>query len=352
MQRVAAAGAAAATVGFVADEYKAWSGPCAKSHAKHLLGNARERLVQLPQGGGRDPECRRLLLQAAKVCPEEAVLLDEVGEGLRLLGEPAAALALFVRAVRRGVWRHPLQRALLAEEDLFLPSEPFLGPAALAEMPELQRLLRYVQRRLPAYREEFLRAKRSSEFIDTRVHTACAPGERCWGPVAFPSLARWYEGHWRHHYIATQNPLEVCNDLSFPLLCSSMRNFLTSPEGRSVFMMQVAVTEVDGPSCHVPLHRSRVQERLRMMCPLSVPPNSSSVLRFPGFADRRFQAGRCWWFDESFEHEMRHKGGTRSALVFDVVHPAAEPTRRVRGKWAKRRVMPQSRLVGNWSLDL
>merc|ERR1719235_2609480 len=91
-------------------------------------------------------------------------------------------------------------------------------------------------------------------------------------------------------------------------------------------MIRVTVTEVHPPKTHIPRHSSPQQGRLRLLCPLVVPHGSVSRLVFPGHGEKVYetaQEGACWWFDESFEHELLYEGAApRASLIIDVPHPS------------------------------
>lgn len=330
--------ALAGLLGQVVGAQRTHQRPMACAHgtaAEEALLAARARFERLPPGGGRDPEGRALLLQAAAACPSDARVQDEVGEGLRLLQEPLAALALFARAARRGLWHHPLQRVL---EDFQpkLRSARLLGPIAMEELPELREMLDAVNGNWATFRAEFLQARQRPESGFVQLQQ-CPIGERCWQR----SPPRWRAGSWSHYYVAPTEPVSAygewfwdgdsrkCNWAGYPKLCALLMQLR-----RGGFeVTQVAITQVQGPRTHIPAHRSQ-QWRLRLVCPLVVPRNSTSLLRFPGFGVQPFRAGQCWWFDESYEHELIYQGPSfRAALILDLRHPGLDG-RASRGLWA------------------
>eukprot|EP00928_Gymnodinium_smaydae_P054655 TRINITY_DN38384_c0_g1_i1.p1 TRINITY_DN38384_c0_g1~~TRINITY_DN38384_c0_g1_i1.p1 ORF type:complete len:709 (+),score=63.71 TRINITY_DN38384_c0_g1_i1:42-2168(+) len=328
---VAASFAATSTVGLTEDFVDARA--CkSSSQAWAALEKAKALLLDLPNEGGSSPEARDLIMKAVRTCPNDPAVLNEAGEGLRWLLEPQAALALFASATNRGVWRHPLQRIVNGFKP-DLRSAAVLRQDAFEELPELRTILDEVQGKWKQFRDEFVIARRKFHSNVRQIQT-CAVGTRCGqGP-------RWREGTWLHYYIApteqmyTNGPWlwtgdeEKCNWRGFPKLCAQLIKLRR--DGFEV--TQVAVSEVLGPRTHIPVHGSE-QWRLRLMCPLVVPPNSTSLLIFPGYGAEMFEAGKCWWFDESYEHELFYEGSSfRAALLIDLKHPGLDG-RAPKGTW-------------------
>mmetsp|Transcript_129327 Transcript_129327/g.326536 ORF Transcript_129327/g.326536 Transcript_129327/m.326536 type:complete len:718 (-) Transcript_129327:2-2155(-) len=311
--------------------------PCSRTgDASRHLAAAHTRFRSLPVGGGWDPDARELLMRALHACPTDAKIIDEVGEGLRLLREPRAALALYSQGARLGLWHHPLQR-VVKDFNPGLRSSRLLGPTALEELPELHEMLLEVQGMWAALRAEFLAVRRHSKSRYVQIQLCLPSGTRCWEP--WPP--RWREGSWGHYYVAPTSPMDdwgewywdgeesKCNWAAYPQCC----DLLMRLRKRGLEVTQVAVTEVQAPRTLIPAHRSQ-QWRLRLVCPLVVPRNSTSILRFPGFGDKVFKAGECWWFDESYEHELLYTGlSFRSALFIDVKHPGRDGRSPI-GNWA------------------
>lgn len=89
---------------------------------------------------------------------------------------------------------------------------------------------------------------------------------------------------------------------------------------------RLSVSEVHPRKTYIPRHSSPQQGRFRLQCPLVVPPGSVSRLIFRGHHEISYGAGlegKCFWFDESFEHELEYRGNMpRASLLLDVPHPA------------------------------
>ena len=73
------------------------------------------------------------------------------------------------------------------------------------------------------------------------------------------------------------------------------------------------------PGTHVIAHTGPTNKKLR--CHMPVLGVQGSRLRV-GDDTREQEEGKCYVFDDSFEHEAWHSGGsTRIVLIFDVWHP-------------------------------
>jgi len=313
--------------------YDRFAGTCAKGPGLTLLTRARGLLATLPDGGRPDVTARKLLLSALRTCPHEAPVVDEVGEGLRLLGEPFAAMTLYTCASSWGLWRHPLQRILEAFKP-WLPSAAFLGPEVFGDLPELQWTLEIVQSFWTSIRTDFSRSRKRLKAF-SRLQHCTTRGSGCWVRAISPELKRWTSGTWSAYYVAElhEGIGYVCNIVHFPSFCTA----LAQVRSLGVKVVGAGISVVHGPSTHIPIHRSFQQERLRLMCGLWIPANSSSILRFPGFIEKAFELGKCWWHDESFEHELLHYGGDRWAMSVDIIHPAVDG-RVLHGNWVRSRL--------------
>merc|ERR1712046_158607 len=131
-------------------------------------------------------------------------------------------------------------------------------------------------------------------------------------------------GSWMEYSIwdpRRHNPAK-CIGGHFPRMCDLVQVLLV----RKVPLTRVSVSEVLPPYTRIPRHHSPQQGRIRLICPLEVAEGSSSRLIFPRVAEIVYGSsdhGKCWWFDESWEHEMIYEGDvSRASLVVDVPHPA------------------------------
>eukprot|EP00929_Paragymnodinium_shiwhaense_P053757 TRINITY_DN26931_c0_g1_i1.p1 TRINITY_DN26931_c0_g1~~TRINITY_DN26931_c0_g1_i1.p1 ORF type:complete len:667 (+),score=87.18 TRINITY_DN26931_c0_g1_i1:156-2156(+) len=296
-----------------------------------ILWKARRRLATLPDGGGKDPEARALLLEAAKTCPYEAIVQDEVGEGLRLLGEPDTALDIFDEAALRGVWRHPMQRILRNyRSDLVCPRRAVFSNEELMEYPALVSIAAWVQQKMADLRKEFLEARtnRIGQLIVQQLQTCPGENKKCWRKTLYPHVKRWEAGSWAHYWIVPlgqrykvpfvwDGDKTACSP-AMPIFCELLSEIHES--GTPV--LQAAISEVRGPTTMIPLHRSGEQGRLRLACTLTTPEKGDSLLHLPRIGEIAYREGACFWFDESFEHEVMHNlEGSRATLFMDISHP-------------------------------
>jgi len=323
----------------LAECYRTLDGPCVKPGSgagAELMREARLRLWALPDGPHHDPVAERLLMQVAEACPFDPVALDEVGEGLRRLGLNREALVLFIGASRRGLWRHPLQR-VLSNYVPELKSAALLGEGAMRELPELRQVLTVVQDRLCSINNEIFRVFRRSKTKRGSTAMLAVPcqARRCWGKSTFPDVYRVSQGAWLHYFISRHGEKHCeppsCNCQVYPRTCKLLKDLCDM--GRRT---QAMITEVTGPRSFISKHRSASQDRIRLVCPLAQPNGSVSELRFPGFGQVQYKSGHCFWFDESYEHEMLHTGPTRQAIIFDFHHPGADG-RTLQGSWLRSR---------------
>lgn len=76
------------------------------------------------------------------------------------------------------------------------------------------------------------------------------------------------------------------------------------------------------PNTHIKKHNGPTNKKLRCHLPLVVPPNGSCRLRV-GDEIIHAKEGKCFIFDDSFEHEAWNEDPTHSriVLIVDVWHP-------------------------------
>uniref|UniRef100_A0A7S0FWT4 Aspartyl/asparaginy/proline hydroxylase domain-containing protein n=1 Tax=Pyrodinium bahamense TaxID=73915 RepID=A0A7S0FWT4_9DINO len=152
----------------------------------------------------------------------------------------------------------------------------------------------------------------------------CEPGDSCNYRFTVMDPPGRGRGRWAEYTVWDPHRFEhgFCAIWAFPRACELVAALLAF----GVPLTRLSVTEVYPPETHIPRHHSPQQGRLRLLCPLEVAEGSSSRLVFPGEAELAYGAadrGRCWWFDESFEHELFYEGeAPRASLILDAPHPA------------------------------
>jgi len=236
-------------------------------------------------------------------------------------------MEVFLKAANEGVWCHPLQR----NPKIQCPPMPPDGGLPFLQMrgwSELDLILKAVRRRWGGIRRNFLTVIREQRVVCyTKLHV-CPAGRRCWKMSNAPRVGRWEEGAWGHFYIAPANPSHLnkyswdgtergCNPF-FPVVCNLLLMLLKT---HGIYIRTAALTQVEGPRTVIPKHRGPAGS-LRLLCPIQVPKNGSSVIRWPYYAEREFREKDCWWLDESYEHEVEHEApGPRTAFFMDVPSP-------------------------------
>mmetsp|Transcript_61908 Transcript_61908/g.180933 ORF Transcript_61908/g.180933 Transcript_61908/m.180933 type:complete len:486 (+) Transcript_61908:51-1508(+) len=275
-------------------------------------------------------EASRALHRAIALQPALRHVVGPAGEGLRMLGEEAAAARAFAAAVAGGAWRSPLQRP----RSFFWPgldSAPLPGESLEVSWPWCRRARLEAEAAVQAVAAEFERARPFHEPDNSDAVSAvsywvqkCDEQGSCHYRFAAtdPPSSAW--GKWAEYTVwdPKKHEEEVCFWDVFPRACNLMVRLRKS----GVPLSRVGITEVHPPRTRIARHHSPQQGRLRLLCPLLAAEGSLSRLRFPGAAELAYGAedkGRCWWFDESFEHELLYEGDApRSSLILDAPHPA------------------------------
>jgi len=261
--------------------------------------------------------------------PSSRQTLGYAGEGLRRLGFEKEASQIFEDAVEAGVWHHPLQRPKYA----FWPklkSTPLPQQVLEADFPWCRAARETVETALvtQGFRKEFEAAR--LVFSPTASNSGvsywnlnCAENTTC--ALRTLGLGDHGFGRWAEYTIwdPTRHEPSFCVTDGFPKMCALTMRLRTG----GVPMTRLSVTEVYPPWTYIPKHSSPQQGRLRLLCPLVVPRGSKSRLIFPGHTEATYTTqnheGACFWFDESFEHEMHYRGPSpRASLLLDMPHPA------------------------------
>ncbi|CAK0805568.1 unnamed protein product [Prorocentrum cordatum] len=267
------------------------------------------------------------LRRAISVRPRSRLVVGLAGEGLRRLGFEEEAAQAFKLAVERGVWHHPLQRPKHA----FWPALPsdVLDPGALLESmcPSCREARSYVEAALrqEALRDEFQIARLTEQLehsgVGYWIHS-CEKNSTC--SLEGLGMIDHGSGSWAEYTIwdpARHDPA-MCFWDTFPKMCKLVGHL----RGSGLPMTRLGVSEVHPPRTYIPRHSSPQQGRFRLQCPLVVPLGSKSRLIFRGHHEIAYgssRAGDCFWFDESFEHEVDYRGrSARASLLLDVPHPA------------------------------
>ncbi|MCB5909690.1 aspartyl/asparaginyl beta-hydroxylase domain-containing protein [Streptomyces pinistramenti] len=215
-------------------------------------------------------------------------------------GETAKAMECANAAVQQGVWDQPLQRA--REHIPGLRAQPLHDPGEFW-------FVGYLEENYPRIRAEVEKVLDSP--LDPVVPTTDDAGLIRKGSWKQGHLYR--DGRW-------QSPVRV----RFPVTASIVEKIpdVTELSPGVITMSRVA------PGTHIMPHCGPTNALLRIHLPIIVPTGVSIRV-----ADRemQWQEGRCLVFDDSFEHEVWHRGTEdRVVLILDVLHPDLEGDHRQR----------------------
>jgi hypothetical protein len=158
------------------------------------------------------------------------------------------------------------------------------------------------------------------EWVE-RLERACAEIEReCEDLQRSGALSRRPEGRggrWEtgHLFFLGEKSRELCEQ------CPKTTEVVESiPGATAAGLVYFAVLS---PGTHLEPHCGPINARLRCHLGLHVPDGCSIRV---GAEVRHWQPGRCLVFDDSFEHEVWHRGAEpRTVLVLDIWHPDLTP---------------------------
>lgn len=224
-----------------------------------------------------------------------------IRDGRRDLATAAAELA-----VRQGVWGNPLQRPVE-----YLPHG---GDRPVYEAEQFWFTV-HLQSCYPQIRAE--------------VDAVTDPAGQGFLPVEEPLLDG---GRWDQVilYEAGRRQERAC--ALFPVTASVVEQI---PEATTMGPGVVTLSWLE-PGTHIVAHCGASNGQLRVHLGLRVPDGAS--LRV-GEQVLRWQEGRCLVFDDSFEHEVWHRGSRpRLVLLLDVPHPGLDDEQRQRALARRRSV--------------
>ena len=215
-----------------------------------------------------------------------------------LLREGHADLAVQTArlAVEQGVWNHPLQRPV----DLVAN-----GSDRPVYSPDDFWFVHHLQEHYPKIRAE--------------IDAVTDPAQQGFAPVEEPLLGA---GRWDQVilYEAGRRQDRAC--AIFPVTASVVEQI---PEATTLGPGVVTLSWLE-PGTHVVPHCGRTNAQLRVHLGLRVP---DRVTIRVGDQTLTWQEGRCIVFDDSFEHEVWHRGEEpRLVLLLDVPHPALDERQR------------------------
>eukprot|EP00928_Gymnodinium_smaydae_P033443 TRINITY_DN23960_c0_g1_i1.p1 TRINITY_DN23960_c0_g1~~TRINITY_DN23960_c0_g1_i1.p1 ORF type:complete len:516 (+),score=75.29 TRINITY_DN23960_c0_g1_i1:166-1713(+) len=268
---------------------------------------------------------------ALALAPTDAEVMDIAAQMLQRVGHELEASAVLDAGIAAGYWPARDQRP-----HVYWPKLPVLPPVLpRGRYPELDKIRSFVQGLLPRIRDDMIRSWKlliqetlSNDFQKPRL---LDPWKRFQGI--------WYE---KKIYICSFGGHAPCDRELMPTLCDGLANLEgrvgedaktplncsgdfgthTFPEDGSVRILQATLSVVAPPLTSIDWHSSSQHGRLRLQCPIHVPPGSESKLFFRGNASVTYQQWRCFWFDESREHSVEYRGSDyRVSVLIDVFHP-------------------------------
>ncbi|MYW94284.1 aspartyl/asparaginyl beta-hydroxylase domain-containing protein [Amycolatopsis rubida] len=206
-------------------------------------------------------------------------------------GDPEKAMECAAAAVRQGVWDQPFQRA---REHI-----PGLRARPVHDAGEFW-FTAYLEENYPLIRAEI------EQVLDTPLDPVVPTTDDA-------GLIR--KGAWKqaHLYRDGRWQTRICS--RFPVTTGILDKV---PDVTALSPGVITVSRVS-PGTHIMPHCGPTNALLRIHLPITVPPGVSIRV-----ADRemRWQEGKCLVFDDSFEHEVHHRGTEdRVVLILDVLHP-------------------------------
>jgi aspartate beta-hydroxylase len=206
-------------------------------------------------------------------------------------GRTGDAHACAELAAAQGVWEHPLQRA---REYL-----PGLDARPLHDPDDFWFIAR-LEEQYPLIRTE----------IEGVLAAEANPVQRTTDDNALILAGDWKQAHLFRDGAWQENVAK-----HFPVT----RAILSEIPEITTFSPGVITVSRVLPGTHIMPHCGPTNAQLRVHLPLIVPPDVS--LRI-GERQLTWEEGRCMAFDESFEHEVWHRGSSdRVVLILDTVHP-------------------------------
>lgn len=297
-------------------------------------------------------EAVELLRSAVTLAPSSRPLMDAAVRALQDARRSAEAEELLRAATATGLWRVPYQRPT----NVFwrqLPVAPFPeSPELLAAAAVFQGSWDRVQveaRGLHRGRLAFFNG-----FAPCSARSTCREENAGLLPPRRSYAGRWEEGHLYSAEGGLGDGWQAssCSTAAAPVTCATLAE---AAKTSGLQLLRASISRVHGPRTRIPWHGSAAQGRLRLHCPLEVPPGAASLLRLGGGVSRAHEEGHCFWFDESVEHELVYTAPPgsppRVLLMVDAAHPgiavSGEPDLAVApftaGYWAAEHLAPELR---------
>lgn len=237
-----------------------------------------------------EEEQLELYLQAILLEPNHPLILGQLGVTLLATGRENLARALFIDAVRRGIWENVLQRPV----NYYVPgltSKPWYNAHDFSFTEIIEKGYEDIRKELLPVTEGngndlfYIEAENRNSFNIEGSWKTLIIRER----YSYTQLAKTY-------FPKTISWLEKCNE-----------DFLL-----------VKFSALD-PGTHILSHTGPSNERLRGH--FTIVHSGGAMLRV-GDEWRTWEEGKVFVFDSSWEHEVIHNGpDKRIILILDVWHP-------------------------------
>eukprot|EP00928_Gymnodinium_smaydae_P029961 TRINITY_DN22412_c0_g2_i1.p1 TRINITY_DN22412_c0_g2~~TRINITY_DN22412_c0_g2_i1.p1 ORF type:complete len:648 (-),score=90.56 TRINITY_DN22412_c0_g2_i1:362-2305(-) len=215
---------------------------------------------------------------------------------LEAAGRHADALAVRSVAVARGVWKHVLQRP----NALYVPALRATGWWNTDDLPEARAL----EEAYPVILKEYRALCNTHD-------------DRKWTPIADQPLV--LQGDWTDFKLIENGKFHSVNCARCPetmkLIQQHCPDIISQVRGSLIFSRLAGGTMLK-PHC------GPTNVRIRIHLGLEVPECPEAPRIRVGDEWRRWEAGKCLVFDDSFEHEVQHHGvDPRVVLIADIWHP-------------------------------
>jgi hypothetical protein len=213
-------------------------------------------------------------------------------------GEEGLARACADLAVRQGVWTHPLQRDRDHVDGL--TATPVHDPGGFWFVGHLE--------------------QRFAE-ISAEVRAVIGGSE---DPVRPTLEDDWLlrSGSWEQAYLLREGEWQeqVCAQLPVTMAVLAEIPEMTTLSPGVILLSRLT------PGTHIVPHCGSTNAVLRVHLPIIAPPGATIRV---GDRTLSWEEGRCLVFDDSFEHEVWHRGtADRVVLIMDVLHPELDAARR------------------------
>ena len=219
----------------------------------------------------------------------------------RRQGGDEARIACFVEAGRAGVWKRQWQYPQIFHDGL--AARPWWTEEQLE--PKTLSALRSLQQDWQLIRREALASRAGSHFRTE--------------PDALYEAGSWTELVLQLEGVASQ---AGCS--AMPETCALFEKLSRQGLGDAMAGVSKGGVKVSrlSPGTTIKPHCAAVNDRVRVHLALSVPDGADIGIRVAG-EERRWEEGQMLVFDDSFEHDVWHRGaaGDRLVLIIDLRHP-------------------------------